>query len=216
MTPGKPLTDMYRCPNYKTRLIEHTPSLNSIDAQNLEDAVLRVVRGILVSPPEPTSDKKTIGVGKVSTSPSALESVQLRIDRLVTMHLDGRIMESDFQRHYSDLLAEKESEQTRLLADPRPAQHEQAQLLLEKGELDRAELRQLVLLIVDRVEAPNTRSEIAIRPGSTLLRKHARITLRFPTAVGSCEFLAPIYTASYTGNRTFLADNPESSQPGDQ
>jgi hypothetical protein len=37
------------------------------------------------------------------------------------MHLDGRIQEADFQRHYSDLPAEKEIGQTRLLVDPRPA-----------------------------------------------------------------------------------------------
>lgn len=87
-------------------------------------------------------------------------------NREATLHLDGQFQEADFQRHYSELLAEKEIKQIRLLVDPRPARHEQAQQLIEKGELDRSELRQLVLLIVDRVEAPITQPRIVIRPGS--------------------------------------------------
>ena len=79
-----------------------------------------------------------------------LDCTRQPIGRLLAIRLDRPIWGANSRHRYSDLLAEKEIAQSRLLVDPRPAQHEQAQQLIEKGELDRSELRQLVLLIVDR------------------------------------------------------------------
>ena len=200
---------MYRCPRSKTQLIEHIPSLNSIDSLNLEDAVLRVVRGVLLMPPESITD--TIKTGKADNATKTLESIQLRIDRLLTMHLHGRISELDFERHYRDLVAEKEAEQVRLTADPRPALHLQAQKLAEKGELSREELRQLVLLVVERVEAPIIMDGVSIRPDKKTPRKLARITLTLPKTGGETEFWAPIYSQNFDGHRVFApCSTPES------
>jgi len=190
---------MYRCPRYKSRADIHVPALNSIDALNLEDAVLRVVRGILVMPPDPIANKSKPGKAK-----NTLEDLQVRIDRLVNLHLDGRIQDSDFKRLYSELMAEREMEQSRSIEDHSAQFHTQALELAGKDELTRAELRQLVLLIVERVEAPIQIPGITIRPDKRTLRKLAKVKLRFPTADGNLEFLAPIYFQNYTGPRTFV------------
>ena len=95
---GQATSSMYRCPRSNTQLVEHFPSLNSIDFLNLEDAVLRVVRGVLMMPPDPITDN-TIKTGKADSAIKTLESIRVRIDRLLNMHLDGRISELDFERH---------------------------------------------------------------------------------------------------------------------
>jgi len=141
----------------------------------------------------------TTKTGKADRAAKTLESIQVRIDRLVTTHLYGRISELDFEPHYRDLVAEKENEQLRLTTDPRPAMHLQAQKLAKKGELSREELRQLVLLAVERVEAPITLEGVSIRPGKKTPRKLARITLTLPTSDGEAEFWSPIYSQNFDG-----------------
>ncbi len=59
---------------------------------------MRVVRGVLMMPPDPITDN-TIKTGKADSAIKTLESIRVRIDRLLNMHLDGRISELDFERH---------------------------------------------------------------------------------------------------------------------
>lgn len=81
--------------------------------------------------------------------------------------------------------------------------HAHAQKLVEKGELSRDELRQLVLLVVERVEAPIILDGVSIRPDKNTPRKLARITLSLPTPDGETEFWAPIYSQNFDGPRVF-------------
>src|SRR5206468_4185097 len=120
-----------------------------VSALSIEDAVLRVVRAVLVAPPEapasgPRPDQKR----------PQLEELQAKIDRLVTMHLDGKITTDDYNRIYPQLLAEREELQRRASTDTQGIQAQQVAVLAAKDELTRPELRQLVHLVVERVEAP--------------------------------------------------------------
>ncbi|RYD60791.1 MAG: hypothetical protein EOP84_36540 [Verrucomicrobiaceae bacterium] len=76
--------------------------------------------------------------------------------------------------------------------------------LVNKAGLTREELRQLVLLMVERVDAPLTMEGITIRVDRKTLRRLAKVTLRFPTAEGDVEYLAAIYENDFTGIRRFV------------
>lgn len=189
----------YHCPHSTSRSELHVvKGLNSVNALALEDAVLRVLRSVLVMPPAafPVRQKEEL---------DQFPAIQLKIDRLLALHLDGRVEDDDFKRAYAALLAEKETVVAQRRFDPIPAQHRQAMALASRSELSREELRQLVLLMVERVEAPLVVEGVTIRVDRPTLRRLARISLRFPTADGHGEFLAPIYNMEYSGARRSIA-----------
>lgn len=189
----------YTCPRATTRPGDHAvKGLASVNSLALEDAVLRVVRAILVMPPaEPPPRER-----KSKADPIA--AIQDKIDRLVELHLDGRIQDDDFRRTYGALVAEKEAALDQERPDLVPAQLQQAAELAAKAELTRAELRQLLLLLIERVEAPFTLPGITIRRDHKSLRRLARIRFRFPVASGEQEFIAAIYDQQYQGVRQFI------------
>jgi len=199
----------YCCPHRRSRTELHRDRPSSVIATSLEDAVLRVLRSVLVMPP-PAPELKAKAV-----QPDAVAAIQTKIDRLLEMHLDARIEEDDFKRAYAVLLDSKASAVERQKQDSVPEQHRQAVELAAKSDLTREELRQLVLLMVERVEAPLMLKEVPIRVDRTSLRRLARITLRFPTQSGENVFLSAIYTPRYGGFKKHVALAPDGSfNPG--
>ncbi|MBC8065764.1 MAG: recombinase zinc beta ribbon domain-containing protein, partial [Chlorobia bacterium] len=194
----------YRCPHATTRPELHQRGMFSVNALSLDDAVLRVLRMVLVSPPD------ALPVKTLKSSEENLNSLQIKIDRLLALHLDAKIEDSDFQRIYSGLVLEKE----RLLEDKveeRSELHKRALELSVKATLTPEELRQLVLLVVDRIEAPMTLPGVTVREGLLTLRRLARITLKFPVAEGANEYLSAIYLDEFKRERKAIATNGENT-----
>lgn len=166
----------------------------------MEDAVLRVLRGVLAEPTELVEFKPR----KTQKKGNDIAAVQAKIDRLVNLHLEGRIDEADFNRVYTELVAEKEKAQQIPINDPVTEQRAQAMTLMAKGELTREELRQLLLLVIERVEAPIVVEGVTIRSDRKTLRRLARVRTRFPNPEGVEEYLSAIYMDKYGGTRTFI------------
>lgn len=152
-------------------------------------------------PPKPIEPRARV-LGPAKT----LDAIQTKIDRLVTMHLDGKLKDADFDRAYAELLDAREKQQEHD-SIPRSAERQlRAHSLGSKSKLSREELRQLVLLMIERVEAPITIAGHMVRSGSRHLRRFARIRLSFPRADGQIQFLAPIHTSQYQGEREYWAE----------
>jgi len=187
----------YGCPRYLTRPDVHRRYLSSISATGLEDAVLRVVRGVLTMPP-----KEMAQPVETQQPESGIERLQAKIDKLVKLHLDGRLEDVDFTRQYAELVAEKERVLSSALNED-VVRHRVAAELSAKSELTREELRQLVLLVVERVEAPVVIEGETIRPGNANLRRFAKVVLSFSCQLDRREYLSPVHTAKYTGERSY-------------
>lgn len=188
----------YTCPQARSLHQKHPRGTGSVVDTMLEDAVLRVVRGALLEPPAPL--EKQAQAAKVRT----LEDVQKRIDKLVEMNLRGKLMDEDFTRHYDELLTER----LRLAEDAGKdgsALAARAEELAARDDLTKAELRQLVLLMVERVEAPVFIEGVQLRSNVPSLVKFARVTLRFPRRDGHRVFMAQLHQRNYKGQRTYFA-----------
>jgi DNA invertase Pin-like site-specific DNA recombinase len=185
----------YVCPRYRTNTAVHPQGMGSVAANMVEDAVLRVIRQALVLPPAPAPAR-----AEQKPDERGIEALQGKIDRLLTMHLDGKINTDDFTRMYDELLAKKARLQEQTSSD-RPELHRQALTLATREDLSREELRQLVLLMVERVESPLVFEGQTVREESTGLRRFARVTLRFPRADGHQTFLAPLHRECFVGER---------------
>ena len=192
----------YVCPRRVSSRDIHPSGMTMVHAPSLEDAVLRVLRGVLTRPLELPKTKKP------RAQAEGLEAIQTKIDRLVNLHLDGKIGETDFNRVYAELAFEKERMQIAAVGNVPHEHHAQAVELVAKSELTRAQLRQLVLLMVERIEAPVQIEGVTIRVDRKTLRRLARITLRFPTVDGDMEFLAAIYDRDFEGIRRFVPVKP--------
>jgi DNA invertase Pin-like site-specific DNA recombinase len=177
-----------------------------ISGKALEDAVLRVVRHVLQEPP-PAVRPKPKAPRKLSRT---VESITQDIDRLLRLYLEGRLSDEDYQRQYEHLQVEREQlRASEELSDENAyAGIIKAVTELTQGrdseEITRAELRQLVMLTVQRVEAPVTIPGMVVREGLTTLRRFARVTMNLPATTGETLFLAPIYTDRYLGERTLI------------
>ncbi|RYZ73896.1 MAG: hypothetical protein EOP09_01235, partial [Proteobacteria bacterium] len=188
----------YVCPRRISNRELHQNGMTMVNATSLEDAVLRVLRAVLVMPPAPVAAQPT------RKKVTDIDAVQAKIDRLINLHLDNKIGDSDFNRIYAELRAETERIGTMDQIDVLPEHHAQAMELAGKQELSREELRQLVLLMVEKVEAPIVMEGVTIRVDRKTLRRLAKITLRFPTAEGDAVFLAAIYENDFKGVRRFV------------
>lgn len=181
----------YQCPHAAARREIHVKGLNSVSAASLEEAVLRVLRRVLILPPEAQPVHPKV---EAIQAPVDLHE---RIDRLVNLHLDGRIEEKDFKRLYAELLVEREHQERATDLDRVDKQRKLAITLASQTEPTREELRQLVLLLVERIEAPVLVDGITIRPGHKSLRRHASILLKFSNAGGTSFVLEPIYSCRF-------------------
>jgi len=195
----------YRCPHYRTLADEHKQGLSSIAASQVEDAVLRVIRIALHMPPKgPESPKR-----QMTDLTKVLEALQVKIDRLVNMHLDGKISRQDYQRLYAELLTERQDLMERQANDHSEAEQRQAAHLLGKDQLTREELRQLVLLMVKRVEAPLVEAGWTVRRDLNTLRRFARVTLKFPTSDGHQVFRSGLYKQNYSKGKQCMAERTD-------
>ena len=79
---------------------------------------------------------------------------------------------------------------------------EQALKLAAGDEITRPQLRQLILLLVEKVESPVYVEDRFVREkAKTGLRRYARVTLKEPIGTGERVFLSAIYTSRYKGEK---------------
>lgn len=200
----------YLCEFARTRPHPESEGGVMISGICLEDAVLRVMRHVLQEPP--AAEKKTAPKRKAPLR--TLLHVQNDIDKLMDLHFQGILNQQDFSRRYEVL--QEEAERLREV-EAQPAADsllDAAQELAAQGEeLTREQLRQLMALVVERVEAPVVQEGVYVRGPRTGLRRHARVHLRFPTNEGTRTFLVPIYTTRYTGLRVILPEPDSEPDP---
>lgn len=193
----------YVCPRRLTQRSVHPMNVGSIISYSIEDAVLRVVREALAWPPAPVYEERP------NTPPPSLDKqlteVQARIDKLVEMNLRGRLSDEDFSRHYDSLSQEKVKLQAAKYESEEPNFIKMAKSLEQKENLSREELRQLVMIVVERVEANVTVPGNKIRSNVQNPVRYARVTLRFPTSKGQRVFLSRLHRASYEGEKEIIA-----------
>lgn len=185
----------YTCPMKRANAGAHSGGGYMLCGEALEDAVLRVVREFLVYPPEP--EARTAPT--LSAADMNLKKVEQQIDKLTDLYTSGLIEKDDFERRYNPLLADRKRLQKAQASEITPSVIDHAQAAVKTE--DRKELRCLLALLVDSVEAPVYVPGHTIRPGSSSPRRFARVTLKYPDRRGHKVYLAPIYTSRFTEER---------------
>jgi DNA invertase Pin-like site-specific DNA recombinase len=193
----------YLCIRARTNGETHIDGGVSISGWALEDAVLRLVRQILQEPPAPRP-KKRVDKTPYADPKKEREELTRRCDRLMDSLERGRISEEDFDRRYAQIQAERAALDAREAEDTAPAARDAALAILGNGEeqeITREQLRQLILLVVKRVDAPVQIAGEYVRGPKTGLRRFARVTLHLPSASGHTEFLVPLYSSRFSGEK---------------
>lgn len=187
----------YFCQRARTRSEAHSQGGVSFGGSSLEDAVLRVVRKVLSEPPPPLEEPK-----QKKKRARGVEQIDREVDKLLKMNLAGRLSDEDYDRNYDALMKERKAILAAEAEEALPAARDAALGILGNGEeITREQLRQLIKLVVKRVEAPVYLDGVFVREAGTGLRRHARVTLHLPTTEGVDTFLVPIYTNRFKGER---------------
>ncbi len=194
----------YLCTRAQTNGETHIEGGVSISGWALEDAVLRLVRQMLQEPPAAVPKKRAEKA--LFTDPQKeREELTRRCDLLMDRLERGKISEEDFDRRYAQVQAERQALDAREAEETAPAARETALALLGKNsddqEVTREQLRQLILLVVKRVEAPVVIEGEYVRGPKTNLRRFVRVSLQLPSASGHTEFLVPLYTSRFMGEK---------------
>lgn len=185
----------YTCTMARANAGDHSAGGYIIAGDALEDAVIRVLRDYLRFPPEPEPK----AMPRASAAESNLRLVEQQIDRLTDLYSSGLIEKDDFERRYNPLLSDR-----RRLLKAQNAESESS--LIQHAQdaantTDRKELRSLLALLVESVEAPVYIPGHTVREGLTTLRRYARVTMKYPDRRGYRTFLAPIHKSDFKGER---------------
>ncbi len=191
----------YECALWRTNPTKHDAG-TQVTADVMHDAVLRVVRHFLEFLPKTKPNKPARKPARKHTR--TLEQIDEEIARLLKLYTQGRVEEVDYDREYRALAQERETIMAGEREEAQPTALDAVRALADgSGEPKREELRQLVLLTVERVDANVTTGELVPRSGG--LRRFVRVTMKYTDANGKRVFLAPLHDARYTGERTITA-----------
>jgi DNA invertase Pin-like site-specific DNA recombinase len=193
----------YSCPRKVSLSSDHPLNTASVVDHIAEDAVLRVVRHALSLPPAPLSEESS-PKREVDYAGQRAE-VEAKIDKLVEMNLRGRLNDDDFERHYNPLVVEKARIEDAETEANTPEYIALADTLAGQDVLTREEMRQLVLLMVDRIEPNVTIPGNTLRSNTKNDIRYVRVVLRFATSTGDKTFLAQQHRASFKGEKGILA-----------
>jgi hypothetical protein len=105
-----------------------------------------------------------------------------------------------------EALVEERTALLKLAEEPQITSQENRQQALKLAaagdEITRPQLRQLILLLVEKVETPvYVEGHYVREKAKTGLRRFARVTLKEPIGTGERVFLAAIYTSRYKGEK---------------
>lgn len=170
---------------------------HQIVADSLEDGVLRVIRHVLREPPAPR-EKPALRRSKKSRT---AEDVEAQMEHLLDMHMGGALDEAHFKKKYQTLREERDALMSEQAEEDTPdaRTREAAEKLLGQAGADitQEQLRQLILMLVKRVEAIIVIPGVYVRGPKTNLRRHARVTLNIETQDGVNTWLVPLYLPRY-------------------
>ncbi len=192
--PNKRAYDCHQC-----RVMPDAPNEggHQIVADSLEDGVLRVIRHVLQEPPAPC-DRPIPRRPKKMRTP---EDVEAQMKHLLDMHMEGTLEEDHFKKKYqalreelNALLNEKDEKET---PDARTREAVEKLLAQAGADITHEQLRQLILMLVKRVEAIIVFPGVYVRGPKTNLRRHARVTLNIADSAGVVTWLVPLYLPRY-------------------
>ena len=187
----------YQCLLARTDRISHSAGGMSINADSVEDGVLRVIRHVLKEPPAP---RPKAPIMRKSSRTAA--HVEQEMEALLNLHLKGMVPEALYTKKYGTLLAEHEVLQRADAEALAPSARDAAETMLAAAtEITREQLRQLILLLVRRVETPIVIPGVHVREQRTGLRRHARVYLNIENQEGVSVWLVPLHLPRYQGEK---------------
>ena len=191
----------YRCAEARTFPAEHVKGGKEINANSLEEAVLRVVRHVLQEPP-PAKGKLVRPQKKQRGATQIKNEMTVLVDLLMGSNINRDVYNQKYQSLEAEMKTlEQVGVQSAQANFPNAARLAAQAMTTEHSEVTREQLRQLICLTVSRVEFPVLVPNVFIRKGHETLRLHARVHLAFPTAEGIDGFLVPVYTSRYLGTK---------------
>lgn len=186
----------YQCPNARAFPDGHRVPGHLINAESLEDGILRVIRYVLGRPPSPRRQSR------IQRKPRrTAEIVQAEMDTLVRMHLRNTISQVSYDKAYTELSQEMAELQKVHAEDGYDIREAADRIMGHGGEPTQEQLRQLILLLVERVEAPIVFPDVFVRGSGTGLRRHARVLLNLDTDYAARAFTVALYQQRFTGER---------------
>lgn len=178
-----------------------------VNAVHAEEAVLLILSHALEEAPVPPEPKtKLAKTSKQSGLDRQLATLTRQIDSLFELHARGILTTEDFERRYQELAEQREALTKQEDEDNAPQVLAQAQRLAAQEVKTQETLRQLILLLVRRVDCPES-GERAARlsegRGDAAARAPRReITLHPCPGVFTWEKATlDLRTAAYTGPR---------------
>lgn len=142
----------YHCPQSRALADSHPGGKTYlVNAEHAEDAALLILHAGLAQTTR--TPKKAAKAKKASTGPDAT-GIARQIDSLFELHSAGILETGDFERRYKDLLALRESLKTQEDEDGAIAALGIAKAIAGEESPTQEQLRQMILLLVDRVECP--------------------------------------------------------------
>jgi hypothetical protein len=186
----------YCCPVSRANAEGHKDGGYIISGEALEEAVTRVVREFLEFPPEPEDRNAPI----VTPAEANLRRVSEQIERMLDLFSSGLVEKSDFEPKYNALVAERDRLRKAYEEETRSEVLRHAERIAGGAE-DRKELRSLLALLVESVEAPVYIPGHTVREGLKTLRRYARVTMKYADRRGNRTFLAPIHKSDFKGER---------------
>jgi DNA invertase Pin-like site-specific DNA recombinase len=168
---------------------------------HVENAVLLALSLWLKTPPPPMPVAEGL---PTESGQRQLKRLNEQIDELLDLYQAGTWSKEDYLRKHQDLVSRRDELRRRLTQSEHPVARSTAEKLAAEPH-DRVRLRELVHLLVDRVELP------VYIPGRTWgvrgrPRPYVRILLHYPMPDGATSLLSPICWDRYEGPREIIAE----------
>ncbi len=191
----------YACYTSMGTKVRHPGAQTYFRRHHVEDAVLLALSIWLKAPPPPIpppdARPPTDGLRQV-------KKLNEQIDELYDLHQAGVWSKDDYLRKHQALVDRRDEVQKRLAESDRPAARAVAKQIAE-GPPDRVRLRELIYLLVERIELPVYLPERfwGVRNKQ---RPYVRVVLHYPMPDGTRVLLSPICWDRFQGPREVIAE----------
>ena len=194
--------DRYACRRSVRMKVPHPGVQTYFMRHAVEEAVLLALSLWLKDPPAPVPVKSAPATANGERQVRLLNE---QIDALLDLQLAGTLSKDDHLRKHQALVERRDEVKRRIEEAGRPSAVAVAQEIASKPK-DRVRLRELVHLLVERVELPVfVEGSVCGRKGDKP-RPHVRVVLRYPMPDGAKSLLSPICLDRYKGPRRVIAE----------
>jgi len=192
--------DRYACNGAISTHTKHPNAQTYFNRAQVEQAVLNALSTWLCQPPSPPDPPAARA--RVDSDDRQITQLTAQIDALLDFHLAGEWSRDDYLRKHQELVDRRSALERKKLEVARPAVQRSAQELAARSD-DRVARRQLIHLLVERIELPvyPKRAE-CVRSN----RPYVRVCLRYPMPDGTKALLAPILRKRDMGPVDVLPD----------